>query len=164
MDFFNIALQPNISKIVLSDIRNIKPTDPEILQNMKLQYELYEANPDVKDKWALAATLTIVTACLQSNRLYFCLSRDGLIDLINRDPNYKSKVGNTFHTKQWPQLKKYLYEKYKLIELVQVGANNRSSLYKIAIPAIIEHLETIIDPAEQLAKALEFHKGRPPKK
>lgn len=139
---------------LLSNVRKITTRDCPLLISLLNDYNDLDKNSPSYQK----AACSVIAAILLQERVYFCLSRRTLSDLMLNDTNYPENITRGFKANHYKLIFAKLINVFKIFELVQSGdrKNRASSIYKVSHPEILTYLQNKVDHNEQLNQCLSF--------
>lgn len=139
---------------VLSYIRKINPNDGQLLTSLLQEYAELDLNSPAYQK----AFLSVAAAIILQERIYFCLTRRSLVELMKSDLNYPLDITKTFKSNHFNMILAKLINVFKLFELVQPGDYKKRSaaVYKVSHPDILKYLQDKVNQNSQLNQCIAF--------
>lgn len=139
---------------LLSNVRKITLQDCPLLVSLLNEYNDIDQNSPSYQK----AACSVIAAILLQERVYFCLGRRGLLDLMANDVNYPVNVTRSFSPKYYNLILAKLINVFKIFELVQAGSPKKRTVavYKVSHPDILNYLQPRVNENTQLNQCIAF--------
>lgn len=118
--------------------------------------EWFELNEDYKTTTHSLAKviITIRNSILFQKRIFFCITRKSLRELIESDINWGQEKGS-FKNEKYSYIIKLLTQDFQIMKLVQKAVNKRSvDVYQLTDESLLKHLK--IDESKQLEQTISF--------
>jgi hypothetical protein len=137
--------------VTLSTTRAITPEDTRVHAKWQILEEWYKAvEQDPNHEWVDKAVMSIINAIVYQERVYFCLERENVRELLSKDKNWVEPIG----------LSNGIYGTL-IAELIDRNFitlhddSKRPSIYKVCDKTLLEMVK-VESEDEQLAQVLEF--------
>ncbi len=139
---------------VLTHVRKINSNDCQLLISLLQEYAQLDLDSPAYQKAFLSVAATIIL----QERVYFCLTRRGLAELMKNDSNYPENITKTFMSSNFNLILAKLTNVFNLFELVKPGDKKKRSaaVYKVSHPEILKYLQDKVDQNKQLNQCLDF--------
>ena len=140
--------------IVLSKTKHISEDDVEVHAKWEVLKEWYQAI-DGSDDWVDQAIMSIINSIVYQERVYFCLERENIRNLLKNDLNWSKSLGMSNE--------KYSYLLAELINRGFIGLfddTKKPHIYKVIEPMLLNMIK-IESEEEQLTQVLEFRDKNP---
>lgn len=140
--------------VTLSKTKKITDDDVEIHAKWSMLREWYCATES--EEWVDKAITSVINSIVYQERIYFCLERDNVRNLISNDQNRESSIGLDNNNYKW--LIQELVER----DFIRLhDATKKPYIYKVIEPEILEMVK--IDSPEDQLKQVEEFVGKNPK-
>lgn len=137
--------------VTLSTTRSITEEDRRVHAKWQILDEWYKAvEQDPNQEWVDKAVMSVINAIVYQERVYFCLERENVRELLSKDKNWIEPIG--LSNSKYETLIAELVDR-KFIELYD--DSKRPSIYKVCEKSLLEMVK-LESEDEQLAQVLEF--------
>lgn len=139
---------------LLTNVRKINTRDCPLLLLLLNDYNDLDKTSPAYQK----AACSVIAAILLQERVYFCLSRRVLFDLMQNDINYPENISRGFRSENYNIILAKLINVFNIFELVQSGDKKKRTVavYKVSHPEILNYLQNKVDENSQLNQCLAF--------
>ena len=140
--------------IVLSKTKYITDDDMEVHAKWEILGNWYESI--IKDgDWIDKAVMSVINSIVYQERIYFCMERDNIRNLLKHDKNWDASLGMDNNKYKW--LVGELIDR----EFIEAHDNvKRPHIYKVIEPTILNMIK-VESEAEQLTQVIEFRDKNP---